>query len=211
MAETEFSLMPGLPDTGGNEAVWWVRFHETEMEPTEHPLALYVCDDVAGLLANHTGERFVIEDGSQYVTTTSQKYTYSLNVDGRTVPMRTGYLVQPDVQVKSGLLNRKVDDVPKHVCGATLPPREWGWPPIEVGEELEKSEFLFIKDRVTANYESGEIVTDRELKRDVYDQRRFGSNSADEWWEKTGLSFFNDSDLVEKCDSTGRRWKVTEE
>ena len=211
MAESEFSLLPGLPDTGDSEAVWWVRFTEETVDPSDHPIALYVSDSGAGLLANQSGEALIIEDGAQYVTTTGQKYAYSVEVENRVVPMRTGWVTRDETSAQSGVLNRKVSEIPEQLCGVTLPPKQWAWPPVEVDEELEKPEYQLIENRISEHFEAGEIVTDRDIKRDVYDARRFGNDSADEWWEQIGMQYFSDSELVEKCDSTGRRWRVSGE
>jgi hypothetical protein len=210
MAESELSLLPGLPDTGQNEAIWWVRFTEDEKNPKEHPVALYVADSDAGLIANRTAEPLVIEEGATYVTTTNQKYAYSFEIEGTTIPMRTGYVVGEEEAKSSGLLGRKTTSVPAQLCGVTIPPREWAWPPVQLEHDFEKPEYELIKDRIAESYEPGQVITDRDIKQDVYDVRRFGHDSADQWWSESGLEFFTYSDLIEQCDSTGRRWRVTD-
>jgi len=210
MAESEFSLLPGLPDTGQNETIWWVRFTEEEKKPEEHPVALYVADSDAGLIANRTGEPLVIEEGATYVTTTNQKYAYSIDIRGTTVPMRTGYVVDKEKSESGGLLGRKKTNMPVQLCGVTIPPRGWAWPPVQLEQDLEKPEYELIKDRIAESFDPGEVITDRDIKRDVYDTRRFGYDTADQWWSESAVDFFNNSDLIEQCDSTGRRWRVTE-
>ena len=205
---TNYSLKPGLPEIDGGK-LWMIRFQKDELEPAQHPLTLFLQGDYWGLVANETGQNIVIEEGAQLVTTTSSKYEYSVELGDETYPIRTGYIAPVDENPSSGLLNRKVAEVPEMVCGVEIPQKRMQSPMTVTEPEAFRTPLGHIRAELENQYEEGDVVTDTEFKNHVYHPAVFSERDPDDWWENKALDLLPEVNCLEKMGTTGRRWRFT--
>ena len=74
-------------------------------------------------------------------------------------------------------------------------------------ESIESNETLELVIRVL---KADEVVTDTELKKKVYTISPRGFQDSDAWWDEVSEEM-EEHEMIEKLDSTGRRWTIADE